>query len=180
MAITEAGLVAIATGLSGVLLWAAVSDHRVRRIPNIAVAAVLVLFVAWTALRGGAGLISSTEGALAAFGLTFALYAFGVVGAGDAKLFSALALFAGMQHLALLTVTTALAGGVMGAVSLASRPTRAMVLINMRGKGDFGRGVPYGVAIAAGGWVMVWLSLSDLYPLPWSGVARGMDMGLPL
>jgi hypothetical protein len=29
----------------------------------------------------------------------------------------------------------------------------------MRGKGDFGRGIPYGVAIAAGGVVVVWSQL---------------------
>jgi hypothetical protein len=28
------------------------------------------------------------------------------------------------------------------------RPVRALVMFQMRGKGDFGRGVPYGVAIA--------------------------------
>ena len=36
----------------------------------------------------------------------------------------------------------------------------ALVLINMRGKGDFGDGIPYGVAIAIGGAVVIVCALT--------------------
>jgi prepilin peptidase CpaA len=61
--------------------------------------------------------------------------------------------FMGLPQLMLITVLT---GGAIAVVSLASRPTRALVILQMRGKGDFGRGIPYGVAIAAGGVVVLW------------------------
>jgi prepilin peptidase CpaA len=54
-----------------------------------------------------------------------------------------------------LAVITAVTGGLIAVISLASRPTRALVMIQVGGKGDFGRGVPYGVAIAAGALVVI-------------------------
>jgi hypothetical protein len=46
------------------------------------------------------------------------------------------------------------------------RPTRALTLINMKGKGDFGPGIPYGVAIAAAAAGLVWAGLLHLAILP--------------
>jgi hypothetical protein len=37
-----------------------------------------------------------------------------------------------------------------------------MVMFSMRGKGDWGRGIPYGVAIAAGGAVILWGPMAGL------------------
>ena len=91
-----------------------------------------------------------------AFAVTFGLYSAGLVGAGDSKLFSAVALFAGLGGLGFFALATALAGGAVALAGLVARPTRAMVMVKMRGQGDFGRGVPYGVAIALGGAVVVW------------------------
>lgn len=134
--------------LSILLFFVGVSDIRDRRIPNWTVLAVAGLFVPWIFVGGQVSIVSSLEAALICFVISCALYAFGVVGAGDSKLLTVTALFAGMAGLAEFLVFVALAGGAIAAVSLLSRPTRAAVMFHMRGKGDFGRGVPYGVAIA--------------------------------
>ena len=142
----------VAAALTGVLVWAAVSDAIWRRIPNSSVLAVVALYAVWAVLAAGAGLVPAP----ASLAIGFVLFNFKVWGGGDAKLFAAVALFAGFAHIYTLILVTALAGGLMAIVSLGSRPMRAMVIWNMKGKGDFGRGIPYGVAIAAGGVVVIW------------------------
>lgn len=146
----------VAAALTGVLAWAAVSDAVWRRIPNISVLAVIALYVVWAVAVGGAGLVPALVVAALSLAGGFALFAFKIWGGGDAKLFAAVALFAGLAHFSTLILVTAVAGGLMAVVSLASRPMRALVIWNMKGKGDFGRGIPYGVAIAAGGAVVIW------------------------
>ncbi len=153
--------IVLAAAASLILAWAAVSDVQKRIIPNVSVLALLAVFLAWAVLVLGFGqpLLSALEAAAIAFVVTFALYAFKVIGAGDAKLFAAAALFFGMGYLPLFALTTVLAGGAIAAISLAARPRRAMVMLAMGGKGDWGRGVPYGVAIAIGAAVVMWGSI---------------------
>jgi prepilin peptidase CpaA len=134
--------------LSVLLVIASVSDIRHRRIPNWSVLAIGALFVPWAFFVAPDAVLSSLGAALVALVIGLILYAFRVVGAGDSKLLAVVALFAGMEHLLQLLVLFALAGGVIALASLVTRPTRAMVMLHMRGKGDFGRGIPYGVAIA--------------------------------
>jgi prepilin peptidase CpaA len=160
--LTEIGRLAVAVAYTVVLAVAAVSDVRERKIPNWTVLAVIGLFAVWAFLRGGQGAVSAIEAAGIAFVVSVGLYVFKIMGAGDSKLFTAVALFAGMGYLPLLIVATTLTGGVIAGVSLASRPRRAMVMLQMGGKGDWGRGVPYGVAIALGGAVIVWGPMSGL------------------
>jgi len=145
--------------LTGVLVWAAVSDAIWRRIPNRSVLAVIALYVVWAALAGGAALGPALLVAAISLAVGFGMFAFGIWGGGDAKLFAAVALFAGLAHMAAFVLVTALAGGLMAVVSLASRPTRALVIWNLRGKDALGRGIPYGVAIAMGGAVVIWCQL---------------------
>ncbi len=165
MPLIDIGRWAVAIALSGVLAWAAISDIRRRKIPNWTVLAVLGLFPPWALCSEGPWAIWALAAGLIALVASFILYATGVVGAGDSKLFAGVALFAGMGHLIQLAVITALAGGVIAAISLAARPNRAMVMLTMRGKGDFGPGIPYGVAIAIGAAVVVWSVVLKL-PLP--------------
>jgi len=134
--------------LSVLLVIASVSDIRHRRIPNWSVLAIGALFVPWAFFVSPGSVLSSLGAAAIALAIGLGLYAFRIVGAGDSKLLAVVALFAGLSHLPHLLVFTALAGGVIALISLALRPTRAMVMLHMRGKGDFGRGIPYGVAIA--------------------------------
>lgn len=150
-----AGLL-ILLGVSATLVWAAVSDVLHRKIPNLAVLALLAFYVVLLVAQRGDGVGSGLLAGLIAFVIGYGLYATGVMGAGDAKLFAAGALFAGMANLATFSLATVLAGGVMAVVALALRPRRAAVMLAMEGKGDFGRGIPFGVAIAVGGLVTFW------------------------
>ncbi|HEX7929937.1 MAG TPA: hypothetical protein VF470_03395, partial [Sphingomicrobium sp.] len=45
-------------------------------------------------------------------------------------------------------------------------------MLTLRGKGDYGRGVPYGCAIAIGGAIVIWGAMTGL--LPPFGVASTM------
>jgi len=146
----------VSLALTGVLIWAAVNDAVTRKIPNAAVLAVLALFVVWSFLNPPGALTGALLAGVITFVVFYALYAFGIIGAGDAKLFSAVALFAGLAYLGPFAMGTVLAGGAMAAVTLASRPRRALVMFNLRGRGDHGRGIPYGCAIAFGGILMLW------------------------
>jgi prepilin peptidase CpaA len=156
MPTAEIGRLVVAVALSGVLIWASVSDVRDRKIPNASVAAVLALFAVSAVLSGGAGLTSALGAGAIAFAVGFGLFWFDIVGAGDAKLFAAAALFAGLGNLMIFALATALAGGLIAVGSVLTRPRRALVMLQLRGKGDFGRGIPYGVAIAIGAAVVVW------------------------
>lgn len=152
----------VVAALSVLLAWAAVSDIRDRRIPNWTVLAILGLFLPWALLSHGSWALWALAGGAIALFLSFALYALGWIGAGDSKMFAAVALFVGLGHLAQLAIITTFAGGLIAAGSLAARPRRAMVLMTMKGKGDFGRGVPYGVAIAIGAAVILWSGMLGL------------------
>jgi len=166
MTLNSVTAIVLSIVLTGLLTWAAISDSRDRKIPNIVVLAMLALFIAWT-LTGESGAL---VGALAAGGVGLAvcygLYAFSIIGAGDAKLFAAVALFVGLGYLPTLALATVLAGGAIAAVSILTRPRRAMVMLHLRGKGDFGRGIPYGVAIAVGGTCVQWGRLLHLISPP--------------
>ena len=106
--------------------------------------------------------LSALEAFGIAFIVTFALYAFKVMGGGDCKLFTAAALFAGMEHLLALALATALTGAAIVLGRAALNPTRALVMLGMKGKGDFS--VPYGVAIAVGTLAVVWGGLFNRIP----------------
>lgn len=89
----------------------------------------------------------------------------GIIGGGDAKLFAAGALWVGFEHLLLFMLYAALAGGVLTLIIVAyryftlpdwmSRQAWATRLHDPAG------GVPYGIALAAGGMLtyplMTWL-----------------------
>jgi prepilin peptidase CpaA len=104
----------------------------------------------WIFLSSTVTVVSALAAGLLTFLITVPLYFFGVLGAGDSKLLSALALFFGLGQLLNFLVFTALAGGILAICSFALHPTRTLVMLQMRGKGTFGRGLPYGVAIAVG------------------------------
>jgi prepilin peptidase CpaA len=150
----------VAILLAIVLIAASLSDIRTRKIPNWTVLAAMALFVPWALLDQENTVLSALAACLVAFLISFPLYLFRLMGAGDSKLLAAVSLFVGLDHLPRLLLFVALAGGVIAIVSLVSRPTRALVMFQLRGKGDFGRGIPYGVAIAIGtvcslGWPLV-------------------------
>jgi prepilin peptidase CpaA len=150
MPLLEAARWAVAGLFAGSLLVAAYSDIRYRKIPNWTVVALLVAFVAWIFV----GPSVSLPGALAAFGIalvvSFAFYALNVLGAGDSKLFAAVALFAGLKLLAYFALATVLIGGVIALVMIVLNPRLIMWRLSLTGRDDK-LNIPYGVPIALAG-----------------------------
>lgn len=141
------------------LAAAAVSDALRRLIPNWTIVAIAILFVGWIFVEPLVSMRGSLEAALIVFVVSCALYAFGIVGAGDSKFITVVSLFVGLSRLPQFALATILVGGALAVISLVTRPTRALVMLQMRGKGSFGRGIPYGVAIALAGFGTVLASM---------------------
>lgn len=145
--------------LTGVLIWAACTDVMSRRIPNQAVIAVLCLYVVWLVLvlvlARGAGLWPALGAGVLSFVVGYILYLFRIMGAGDVKLFAAVALFAGLDHLLLLALATAISGGLVAVINMFVRPYLSQAMLALQGR-EMGRDVPYGVAIAIGGISVTW------------------------
>ncbi len=138
-----------------VVTVAACYDLLTMQIPNRFPAALAVAFLALALLTGlppvaiGVHLLAGL-GVLAG---TFALFAFGFLGGGDAKLASAIALWLGIEQALPFLVLTALFGGALSLAILGLRalPLPAFLLgwppaLRLHEKGA---GVPYGVALAA-------------------------------
>lgn len=134
------------------------SDIRRLRIPNTYVLAVLGLFViGFAAAPDSFGLWWEHLGAMLAFlVLTYIMFAFGMLGAGDAKYGAALALWVGLPGLLPYVFFMAMAGGVLGVFSLLLRKYRPFK--NPPAGGwvatvqDGGNAVPYGIALGIGLW----------------------------
>jgi prepilin peptidase CpaA len=137
-------------------LAAALSDAVRFLIPNRYPAVIALSFAVYAVAKPApfwaAGLIVA---AVALVGGTV-LFARGIVGGGDVKLFSATALWAGVDQFALLALTTALVGGVLALVRLlpmhwlpAARPAGAAPANDLAAK--LQQPIPFGVAIACGG-----------------------------
>ena len=170
MPLPELGRWLLAGLFTAVVGWAAVSDARSRKIPNWTVLAIVGLFAPWAFLAGPGWALWALAAGAGVLVVCFLLYLLGLFGAGDAKLFAAVALFAGLGHLAALAIDTALIGGAIALASVITAPRRALVMFQLRAKpGDANSGVPYGVAIALGGAIVVWGGLLNL-PGPFGGV----------
>lgn len=151
---------------AGLLLTAAVSDVARRKVPNWTVAALVVTYAvaAWFGVAP-ASPASALGAAAIAFAIGYGLYHFDIVGAGDAKLISAVALFVGLANLATLGLLTVLTGGAIAIGYLIFRPQRVMRGLTARGRAEGAViGVPYGVAIAVGG-VLTGLLSKNFFPL---------------
>lgn len=149
ISVVDAALTAVLVAILG---WAAVSDVRTRRIPNRAVLAVLALFVVWTLAGHISTLADGAIGAAIAFAVTYAFYATKILGAGDAKLFAAVALFPGLRGLEAYALATVWAGGLLAIASVLIRAGPvALMMLAVRTPSGESRGVPYGLAIAIGG-----------------------------
>jgi prepilin peptidase CpaA len=121
--------------LTLMVIAAAVSDLRTRRIPNwipVSGAALGFALHVWTG--GPWGAISSVAGAALGLGIFITLYIAGGMGAGDVKLFSAVGAIVGPHALVYVFIFTGLLGGI------------AAVVMIFRGR----RRMPYGPFIAAG------------------------------
>lgn len=144
------------------LLAAAVWDALSYRIPN---ALCLSLLAAYPLYLGSAPLAALDDGLLA-FALVGAvgMIAFlrGWMGGGDVKLLSVVALWSGTALLPAVLFITAISGGLLAL--LMKTPLR-LLMGQMRTWPDgavAGQGevhLPYGIAIACGGWFLAWCLL---------------------
>jgi prepilin peptidase CpaA len=162
------------------VMLAAITDLRERRIPNWLNAGVAALYpvyllispvpVAWPAALAVAAMVGLV-------GLL--LFARELVGGGDIKMIAALSLWAGVDQFALFALVTTLTGGLVGLVSLGYWRWRPLIQAHLAGFGLAGAGrggtplavtgepepgapatpapvtLPYGIAIAAGGVAVV-------------------------
>lgn len=138
------------------LMTAAGWDLASFTIPNFIQAGLLVTFAAFAFASGmtpamlGAHALAGSIGLIAGF----SLFAFGIIGGGDAKLFACTALMVGFHDLLSYTLAASLFGGALTVVLLSLRQfplPRAFAsqawIVRLH---DAGSGVPYGVALAAG------------------------------
>src|SRR5450432_2009486 len=94
-------------------------DIYYRRIPNPFVLATLTVGLLLNVSFGGlAGAIASLGGCALGFFLMFVLHIFGAMGAGDVKLFAAIASVTGLHLVLSMFFVVILTGGVLGIVSM--------------------------------------------------------------
>ena len=130
-------------------------------IPNFlpgALAAVFVLFALVSGMAPSAIGIHALAG-LAGLAIGVALFAFGLIGGGDAKLFAAIVLWLGFRDLLDYVLITSVFGGALTImlIGLQNLPVPAVFfehgwLARLR---DPRSGIPYGVALAAGAFVIL-------------------------
>lgn len=138
------------------LAMAAFSDILTMKIPN-RVSVVLALSFFVVAPLSGMDMVTlgwSVVAALAVFAACFALFAFNVMGGGDAKILSAAALWYGLNtELVAFLVFTGFFGGVLALIVLFIRANQNILLVSpipipmhfFKNR----TGIPYGVAIGA-------------------------------
>lgn len=153
------------------LLWAAAADYRFNIIPN-RICLALIAFYPIHAASAPASM--NWRGAAIVAALTFAvgalLFARRILGGGDVKLLTAVALWAGPQFFMPTLLSIGVAGGAL-AVAAMRLPMLALakpMAVGLVGDGDRNGtkiatgenarvrlSVPYGVAIAAGSFFLV-------------------------
>lgn len=172
-------------GLLTLLVLAALTDLRERRIPNWLTAGAAALYPVYlvltpvpTAWLGAVGL------ALLVGVVGLVLFARELVGGGDVKLIAATTLWAGLDHFAIFALVTTLTGGVLGLISLWLQRWSPLLQAHLAGLGLIAASarpeaagtaasqepaaspalessapaaptLPYGIAIAAGGVAVV-------------------------
>ncbi|WP_262694322.1 A24 family peptidase [Kordiimonas aquimaris] len=139
-------------GVAGILLWAAATDLKDRRIPNIQPLIILGLFgiLALSRLIAGDELTHAflwpALSGLIVFAFCIVLFALRLMGGGDVKLMAVVALIAGPAFSLSFLFYVAIAGGIVAFAMMIHKSL--IVQTNEPPK------VPYGVAIMAGGvWV---------------------------
>jgi prepilin peptidase CpaA len=136
------------------MAYAAVSDLLTMTIPNKVSLALVVSFTAFAVLSGLAWDVVLMHVAAGALVLTicFAMFAFGWIGGGDAKLAAATALWLGFHTLMEYLLISTIAGGLLTLAILSLRgwplPSFALRWTWLSRLHDRACGVPYGIALA--------------------------------
>ena len=168
--------VIIGTALAVLLILAAVSDIRERRIPNaLTVTGMLAGPVLWGLLGGPGAALQAVMGAGLALLAGMVLFALGALGGGDAKLLAVVGAFFGPMRLLVAGFVIAVLGGVVAlAVAVGRRRLQTtligawmlglhMVTLGRRGArwtidSEGSLTIPYGAVIAAGA-IFTWFVL---------------------
>ncbi len=152
MGLLEIGILAVFPAL---MAYAAASDLLTMTIPNRLSVGLVAGFLALAVVAGlgaQAILLHVLAGALV-LSVTFAMFAFGWIGGGDAKLAAATALWLGFGALPDYLFVASLGGGVLTLAILALRlfplPGFALGWVWLSRMHDRRAGVPYGIALAA-------------------------------
>ncbi len=135
--------------LAVALLVAAIGDWRTREIPNwlngtIALLAIPFWWSVGLSLWPGVALQIGL--AAAVFGLFAIAFRFGAMGGGDVKMAAALALWLPFEGIVTLLAVMSIAGGVL---------TVAMLAAHRMAKAAGQPEIPYGIAIAFGGFWLI-------------------------
>lgn len=153
----------------GVLLTLAVSDLRSRRLSNPGVASFAALYFVDALLAGSAPFSLEVHALTGGLSLAVAalLFRLGWLGGGDAKLAAAVFLWSGPALATKVFFIVSVSGlgvglAVIACGSLARHDAEAAKRFAWLAPT---RGVPYGIALAAGGAAAVWLPLIQASPL---------------
>lgn len=142
-----------------IVLAAAASDVISYRIPNSLVLALAAVFIIWAGFHAAqAAWLNHFAAALLCLVAGFVLYQFRQIGAGDVKLLTAVALWAGLNGLVALLLFMSLSGLLILPLILIARWLVATAQARNAWKPQWTvprvltkrEGVPYGVAIALG------------------------------
>lgn len=135
--------------LAAAMFAAAVGDWRTRTIPNWLNGTIALLAIPfwWTTGLGlWPGVALQIGLAAGVFGLFAVAFRFGAMGGGDVKMAAALALWLPFAGIVKLLVIMSIAGGVL---------TLAMVAAHRMAKASGQLQIPYGIAIAFGGFWLI-------------------------
>lgn len=145
----------IITIFPAAMAFAAVNDLFSMTVPNWI---SLMLVAGFAMLAPAVGLSWSGLGIHVALGVgalvvTFAMFAFGWIGGGDAKLFAATCLWMGPEGTLLYAIYASLLGGLLTVLIIVFRSVPLPATLYSRGwllrLHDSKEGVPYGIALAA-------------------------------
>lgn len=141
------------------LAFAAISDLLTMTIPNRVSLILIISFVVLAPLSGLAlpAIGMHALGAAIVFGICFALFALNVMGGGDAKLLSAAAIWFGYdpELLSFLVYVSVIGGLVTSAILLIRSQANTILAIGLPVPNSLllAKKIPYGIAIAIGGFL---------------------------
>lgn len=138
---------------AGIVTWAAISDLRTNIIPNSANVSLFVLWTGWVISGADAEIWYSLAVGAAVFAVGAVLFHFRQMGGGDVKFLTVLSIWAGPAEVLPFLLQVAVAGGVLTTAWIVNGRFVAPALGRIVDP-DAKRVVPYGVAIAAGAYLM--------------------------
>jgi prepilin peptidase CpaA len=142
------------------LLWLAVVDVRTRRLPVRAVLVVALLYAVDAVISRTPIHIVLTHAVIAGvvFAVCAVLFFFRMLGGGDAKLAASIFLWAGLENAFDVLLFVSVIGTFVGILSMATqrmKPDHRNRLLKVLAMFSAKRGVPYGVALALGGGLVI-------------------------